>query len=67
MRGGGMANMTSTNLSGIMKTMKFALHSSTKKDFQDLQDLVSNLNFTYTIKTNNVCYQCSISQIVILY
>ena len=55
MCGGGMVNMTGRNLSGIMKTMKFALHSSTKKDFQNLQDLVSALNFTYTIKKNNVC------------
>ena len=37
---GGMVNITGTNLSGIMKTMNYALHSATHQDFDSFTENV---------------------------
>ena len=51
--GGGMVNITGTNLTGIMKTMKFAFHSQTSQDIEELREKISNENFPYTLTTDN--------------
>ena len=52
MCGGGMVNMTGTNLTGIMEAMKFASHSTAYKDFLSLREKVSKSNFTYTVRSS---------------
>ena len=46
---GGWVNLTGTNLTGIMKTMKFSYHSDSTDDISELEDIISRVNFTYTI------------------
>ena len=51
---GGMVNITGTNLSGIMKTMNYALHSATYKDFEGFTENVIKANITYTQSASKV-------------
>ena len=51
---GGMVNITGTNLSGIMKTMNFAFHSATDKDFDGCTENIFKANITYTPSSSKV-------------
>ena len=53
MCGGGMVNMTGTNLMGIMEAMKFAFHSALSKDLSNLEEMISRANFTYTMTSSD--------------
>ena len=44
-----MVNMTGTNLTGIMETMKFAFHAAMSKDLLELEEKISRVNITYAI------------------
>ena len=52
MCGGGMVNMTGSNLTGIMETMKFAYHATSYDDFLNLKNQISSANFTYKMSTS---------------
>ena len=51
---GGMVNLTGTNLSGIMKTMNYAFHSATDKDFDGFTENIFKANITYTQSSSKV-------------
>ena len=46
--GGGLVNMTGTNLKGILEIMKFAFHYAAPSDFMRLQDKIVEANLTYS-------------------
>ena len=50
---GGMVNMTGTNITGIMETMKFAFHLTLVSDLLKLEKMISKANFTYTMKSSH--------------
>ena len=47
-----MVNMTGSNLTGIMETMKFAYHATSYNDFLNLKSQISTSNFTYKMSTS---------------
>ena len=47
-----MVNMTGSNLTGIMETMKFAYHATSYDDFLNLKNQISSANFTYKMSTS---------------
>ena len=51
--GGGLTNVTGTNLTGIMETMKFAYQLAVFNDYVKLQERIVRTNFTYTLAFQN--------------